>query len=78
MANFANKIEWTEDEAIERFNEDMSNSICDGDRKMATRWFTQRLEKAGVDFSSERVGKTYSAWMEQFWKTKRELAANGY
>jgi len=35
--------ELAEDDAIERFHRDMSNSICDGDRKWATKWLAERI-----------------------------------
>jgi len=59
---------FTYDQAVERFNEDMSNSICDGDRKMATQWLAERINDA------ERAERLRRDWMVQFRQSMRELA----
>lgn len=58
----------TQQEAIERFNEDMSNCIYDEDRKMATQWLAERIGDAG---KAERLRRD---WMAQYRASMRELA----
>jgi hypothetical protein len=62
MTNF------TYDQAVERFNEDMSNSICDGDRKMATQWLAERIN------DTDRAERLRRDWMIQYRQSMRELA----
>jgi hypothetical protein len=57
--DYSIKTQWTDDEAIERFNEDMSNSICDGDRKNATAWLAKRID------NPERAERLRRDWMAQ-------------
>lgn len=57
--NYAAKTEWTEDEALERFHEDMSNSCDYGDRKLSTEWLAKRLGNA------DRAEQFYEDWMAQ-------------
>jgi hypothetical protein len=59
---------FTYDQAVERFNEDMSNSICDGDRKNSTKWLAERINDA------ERAERLRRDWMVQFRQSMRELA----
>lgn len=60
----------THQEAIDRFNEDMSNSIYDSDRKMATQWLSERIGDAD---KAERLRRD---WMEQYRASMRELRAS--
>jgi hypothetical protein len=59
---------FTYDQAVERFNEDMSNSLCDGDRKMSTQWLAERINDA------ERAENLRRDWMLQFRQSMRQLA----
>ena len=59
---------FTYDQAVERFNEDMSNSICDGDRKNSTKWLAERIN------DTERAERLRRDWMIQFRQSMRELA----
>ena len=59
----------TYDEAIERFNIDMSNSIDSGDRKFATKLLAQRI---GDKEKAERLRRD---WMEQQRQSQREMRA---
>ncbi len=59
---------FTYDQAVEQFNEDMSNSICDGDRKMSTHWLAERINDA------QRAERLRRDWMVQFRQSMRELA----
>jgi hypothetical protein len=59
--------DFTYDQAVERFNEDMSNSICDGDRKNSTQWLAERISDTEC---AERLRRD---WMIQFRQTLREL-----
>jgi hypothetical protein len=54
------------DKAIDRFNEDMSNSVYDSDRKLATQWLAERIGDAD---KAERLRRD---WMAQYWATARE------
>jgi hypothetical protein len=67
--NYSTKTEWTEDEAIERFNEDMSNSIDYGDRKFSTELLAKRLG------DSERAERMCHDWMAQQRQVAREVRA---
>ena len=60
---------FTYDQAVERFNEDMSNSICDGDRKMATKWLAERIN------NTDRAEVLCRDWMIQYRQSMRELQA---
>ena len=64
--NYAAKTEWTEDEALERFNEDMSNSIDYGDRKFSTELLAKRLHDV------ERAERLSRDWMAQQRHAARE------
>ena len=64
--DYSTKTDWTEDEAIDRFNEDMSNSICDGDRKFSTSLLANRLGDA------ERAERLRRDWMAQQRHAARE------
>jgi len=57
------------DQALERFNEDMSNALCDGDRKLATQWLAERI--GDVD-KAERMRRD---WTAQYRASMRELNA---
>lgn len=57
----------TYDEALERFNEDMSNSICDGDRKQATQWLAERIGDA------DKAEQFRRDWMTQYRDSMRQL-----
>ena len=59
---------YTYDQAVEKFNEDMSNSICDGDRKMSTQWLAKRIN------DTNRAEVLRRDWMIQFRQSMRELA----
>ena len=59
----------THDQALERFNEDMSNALCDGDRKLATQWLAERI---GDTDKAERLRRD---WMAQYRASLRELRA---
>lgn len=56
------------DKAIELFNQDMSNSCCDGDRKQATQWLADRIGDAD---KAERLRRD---WMAQYRASMREIA----
>lgn len=60
---------FTYDQAVERFNEDMSNSICDGDRKMATTWLAERIN------NTDRAEVLRRDWMIQYRQSMRQLRA---
>ena len=62
MTNF------TYDQSVERFNEDMSNSICDGDRNWSTKWLAERIN------DMDRAERLRRDWMIQFRQSMRELA----
>ena len=62
MTNF------TYDQAVERFNEDMSNSICDDDRKMATTWLAERIN------NTDRAERLRRDWMIQYRQSMNQLA----
>ena len=47
----------TYEQALEMFHVDMSNSICDGDRKLATQWLAERIGDA------EQAEMLRRAWM---------------
>jgi hypothetical protein len=64
----SNMTTFTYDQAVERFNEDMSNSICDSDRKNSTKWLAERINDA------ERAERLRRDWMMQFRQSMRELA----
>jgi hypothetical protein len=64
--NYSTKTEWTEGEALERFNEDMSNSIDYGDRKFSTELLAKRLGDAA---RAERLSRD---WMTQQRQAARE------
>lgn len=55
------------DKALERFNEDMSNSIYDEDRKMATKWLADRIG------DPEKAERWRRDWMAQYRASMREL-----
>ena len=57
------------DQALERFNEDMSNAICDGDRKQAMQWLAERIGDA------EKAERMRRDWMAQFRASMKELAS---
>ena len=57
----------TYDQALERFNEDMSNSCCDGDRELATQLLAKRIDDAG---KAERLRRD---WMTQYRASMRDL-----
>jgi len=59
----------TYDQALERYNEDMSNSCCDGDRKFATQLLAKRIDDAD---KAERLRRD---WMAQYRASMRELRA---
>ena len=65
----ANNLEptMTYDQALERFNDDMSNSCCDGDRKLATQWLAERIDDAD---KAERLRRD---WMSQYRASMRDL-----
>lgn len=67
MTNYVAQTEWTEDQAIERFNDDMSNATDSGDRKLAAHWLAHRLEQTGMTKTraTERAAAMKSAWLEQ-------------
>lgn len=65
--NFSTKTEWTDDEAIERFNDDMSNSIDYGDRKFSTKLLADRIGDA------ERAERLCRDWMAQQRQAAREV-----
>jgi hypothetical protein len=56
------------DTALERFNEDMSNSICDGDRKFSTKLLADRIGDA------KKAECLRRDWMEQYRQAQRELS----
>lgn len=56
------------DTALERFNIDMSNSLCDGDRKFATRLLAKRIGDA------RKAEQFRRDWMIQYRESMRELA----
>lgn len=64
--NFSDKTVWTYDEAIDRFNEDMSNSCDDGDRKFSTSLLAQRI---GDGTKAETLRRD---WMAQQRQAARE------
>jgi hypothetical protein len=65
--NSATKTEWADDEAIERFNEDMSNSIDYSDRKFSTELLAKRLGDAA------RAERLCRDWMAQQRQAAREV-----
>ena len=62
----------TADEAIECFNEDMSNAVTTAQRDQATRILGRRLG------DHERAQDCRDAWMGQHNATEREIRANGW
>lgn len=60
--------EMTRDQAIDRFNEDMSNSIDDGDRNYATMLLAKRIG------DSDKAEDLRSAWMAQYRDTLRQMS----
>lgn len=65
--NASTKTDWTYDEAIERFNEDMSNAIDYGDRKFATSLLATRIA------DTERADRLSRDWVAQQRQTAREV-----
>jgi hypothetical protein len=57
----------TYDQALEQFNDDMSNSCCDGDRKFATQLLAKRIDDAD---KAERLRRD---WMSQYRASMRDL-----
>lgn len=59
----------TYDEALERFNEEMSNACCASDRKQATKQLAKIIGDAA---KAERLRRD---WMDQYRATNQEMRA---